>query len=161
MSTRVLRPEFEVTPALLERFNSKWVRADEADCWIWTGSVSKGTGYGAFKLNGRKVDAHVAAWRISNNGAAVPIGQLVMHSCDCRQCVNPDHLSLGTSSENMRDASERGDVVIASAKLTEQQVPMIRRLHSEGWSMYAIAKLVGVSDVTIASLIHGKTWKHV
>lgn len=33
--------------------------------------------------------------------------QLVLHSCDTAWCINPDHLYLGTSSQNMMDKSDR------------------------------------------------------
>jgi hypothetical protein len=34
--------------------------------------------------------------------------RLVRHSCDNHECFNPEHLTLGTQADNMRDREDRG-----------------------------------------------------
>jgi hypothetical protein len=65
-------------------------------CWNWTGCVSKATGYGQFKLDGRrainqKISPHVFAY-VHYRGD-VPSGQKVFQRCQNRVCCNPDHLA--------------------------------------------------------------------
>ena len=74
-------------------------------CQLWIGTVTKSTGYGEIKVHGRKTTAHRAMW-IECNGEPKP-GMVVMHKCDVRLCVNPDHLSIGTRKENSLDMSKK------------------------------------------------------
>lgn len=80
------------------------------DCWIWTGSGSKKTGYGLARLAGNKspTTAHRAAW-VYSFGEIQNKELDVLHKCSNRSCVNPAHLYLGTHTENMREAVRRKD----------------------------------------------------
>lgn len=76
-----------------------------------------------------------------------------------------ENLTWGTRLENGRDrilhgTSLRGESNV-NAKLTETDIPKIRRLRKEGMSANKTAKLFGVSKKTILNIDHGKIWTHV
>lgn len=159
----------DVNERLRERFWSKVRKLDGDDtCWLWTGA-GRGNGYGAIKVSGVTLDAHVVSWRIENNGIVIPDGMLIAHRCDVRLCVRPDHLFLATPSENMRDARDKGRLHDSwsvgekahNSVLTEEIVRKARQLKVTGLSSKKIAEQLGASHCAIKLVLAGKRWKHV
>lgn len=95
--------QHEKVPLHIRIMNRVWHGA--TDCWHWCG-VRNTFGYGRMTYQGRSQVAHRLAW-IAWNGP-IPEGMYVLHRCDNRACVNPDHLWLGTYSDNLRDCWAKG-----------------------------------------------------
>lgn len=97
-------------------------------------------------------------WILANG--PVPPGKIVRHKCDNPSCVNPDHLEVGTLSDNAQDAIARGRRRLGEksymAKLTEAQA--IEALKSKE-SPTVLAKRFGVTRQCIGMLRHKHSWK--
>lgn len=148
---------FKVVP-LATRFH-KYVEKSNS-CWKWKGGVS--AGYGMFGSRG----AHRIAWTIYRG--EIPSGIFVCHRCDNPLCVNPDHLFLGTHSENMKDMKAKGRSNYISgeqspkSKLTEKDVKNIRKSYKRNIvTMRSLADRYGVSMGAIQSVLNRTNWKHI
>ncbi len=95
--------------SLEERFWRRVQKAGPNECWEWTGGKAP-NGYGIISKGGKSagaMSAHRASYMIAN-GAPAPSDLVVMHSCDNRGCVNPNHLRLGTVRDNTADMDAKG-----------------------------------------------------
>lgn len=95
----------------VERFWSRVARADGDLCWLWT-AARFSSGYGRVALpraNGSPQTlegAHRMAWILTNG--PIPANLWVLHRCDNPPCCRPEHLFLGTHTDNMRDMTQKG-----------------------------------------------------
>ena len=151
---------------LMARFLEKVDKT--ATCWIWRGAIES-KGYGRVTVRYRNLGAHVLSWMLHHG--PIPDGLQVLHNCpdgDNPSCVNPDHLWLGTQTENIRDmfvkgrGHDRRGTMHPKARLTEQQVHAIRAQYAAGnTSLYKLAAKYQVSPSTIAGIAYRRTWKHI
>lgn len=140
-----------------------WTRVDVADadeCWLWGGATAGG--YGQIQIVGKRIPAHRAAF-IAAFGTD-PGELFVCHRCDVKLCCNPAHLFLGTSSENLQDASRKGLIAhgerCARSKLTEDEVREIRRLGDVGEDRGVIAKRFGITRGNVGFICRRQTWNN-
>lgn len=159
------RVVFSVDDSLRKRFDAKFVKRSESECWPWIGGMRNG--YGAIKHGRHTLGAHVVAHAIA--GGRFPAeGEIICHTCDNRQCVNPSHLYVGNFSDNVRDADKRRVVPrphgeeMYNALMTDEKCRLVFALstvrHLGPW---VIAGLLGHHRRTIEKVLYRETWKHV
>lgn len=137
------RPKSDV----YQRFLSK-VKMVESGCHEWTHAANRG-GYGTFQYGNKKAAAHRVAFALFKH--PIDSSQHVMHSCDNRLCVNPEHLSIGTPKDNVVDMDRKGRRGTKS-KLNYAQVEEIRALLANRYSQQEIAKRYGVCQTVISRI---------
>jgi hypothetical protein len=87
-------------------FEKHFIPEPNTGCWIWIGA-NQGD-YGFFSYNAREEYlAHRGSYRIYKGN--IPEGLFVLHKCNVKMCVNPDHLYTGTREDNQRDILKSGD----------------------------------------------------
>lgn len=141
-----------------------WTRCTKvpSGCWNWIGATVNG--YGSLTRRSKRERANRLAWEFARG--PIPKGIQVLHECDNRLCINPDHLFLGTIADNMAHASLHGRVSHGDthygAVLTEEDVIGLRDLYSTGtMSHKQIADMCGLNHMTVYDAITRRTWKHV
>lgn len=157
-----------------ERFDSKWSEVSSG-CWEWSSCLTN-CGYGLFRLGPKEkqVTAHRASW-ILHRGE-IPEGRWVLHHCDNKKCVNPDHIYLGDRKQNTKDAVDRGryfsgaewksrhghinhkGINHPSVKLTEDDVRFIRDSDKTG---VELAAELFVTPTTIGRIRRHESWSHI
>lgn len=133
-------------------------------CWPWLACLCGG--YGHVRINGKVLKAHRLSYEAEYG--PIPNGKIVMHICDNRACVNPNHLRLGTVYDNNKDRDNKGRQVARAgeqhgmSKLTRSGITEIRKLQAKhAVERDAIANKLGVSSSTVFDVMRGKTWRDV
>jgi hypothetical protein len=136
-----------------------YVDKKDNGCWIWTGSTAV-TGYCNFYYKGRVCLAHRASLCIHNGGKPLTPGLQVSHSCGVRNCVNPDHLSEKTASENNgADKKSHGkDNSGERCHFSKLDWKKVSEIRSSNLKAKELSKTYGVSSSCISSILRKKTW---
>lgn len=141
-----------------------WENVRKMDsCWVWTGARTK-DGYGKMKAIDKVYSVHRLSWMIHKG--KIPAGMNVLHRCDNPPCINPDHLWIGTTKDNVADkvAKKRHGFGMGNppAKLNDSQVLEIREVYSKSHpSISSTARKYKISRCVIYGIINGKLWRHL
>lgn len=157
---RWLRRHWARTGTPEEKF---WARAEPGPgCWLWQGAKST-WGYGMVKIDGKMRHAHRLSWEVHNG--PIPAGLMVCHHCDVRDCVNPDHLFVGTAADNVHDMDAKGRRGYGyrlppprrgenhqAAKLSDAEFAAIQAAVAAGEPKRAIARRFGISHTYVQKI---------
>ena len=158
----------ELSERDIKRFRSKFVAGKDDECWNWNGTLDIG-GYGKLSVSVPKhttLMAHRVSYTLYVGNIAD--GMIVMHKCDNPQCVNPNHLTMGTQKENVTDCGNKNRRSPQDknnnnrAILNEQDVIEIKKLYETGeYSCAYLGKMYGVAPSTVKYALVGKSWNGV
>lgn len=166
-------------PAIRHKFATMTEPDAASGCVLWMRSKNR-KGYGQVRIAGRLFIASRLAWEVANG--PIPAGMMVLHHCDVPSCVNPEHLFLGTNSDNQRDSVAKGRHAMKrhpelttlkslgicprgeqcrAARLTADDVREIRRHYANGSPAQELAIRFGVLRAHIYSITSRRAWRHV
>ena len=136
----------------MDRFWNK-TKARSDGCLMWQGALQP-NGYGRFKMHGKAELAHRVAWMLAHGKEP---DKQVCHTCDNPGCVSPEHLFVGTQSDNMQDCVRKGRHASPDlSKLKVSDVPGITNLVKQ-YSYRRVARMLGVDESTVRNYVlkHG------
>jgi hypothetical protein len=143
--------------------------AGKDDCWPAVGGGYNKKGWHVtFKASGGRYLAHRAAYVLANG--EIPSGKFVLHKCDNPKCCNPNHLFLGTQSDNAKDMWRKGRSNIKSVplgtvfgpspfrKVSQEDFERGVRDYCDGATQKQVAASLGITDVAFGFMLRGKTY---
>lgn len=123
-------------------------------CWLWQHATMP-NGYASLRYKSHSLYGHRLVYEL--HVGPIKQGLHVLHSCDTRNCVNPEHLHLGTNNENIQERLARNPNGRVLNKNKVLEIREIGRSKSTG----QIAMLYGITDVAVSQILLRKTWKHI
>lgn len=137
-------------------------KPSESGCWEWQAGKYK-VGYGASPAScggGRYAHRAMYAAVIGE----IPKGMYVLHSCDNRLCINPEHLSLGTHLDNIKDMHaknrQRGGSLPnennPSCKFSDEEILRMRQAKRH-MTLRAMTSHFKISESHLLRVLHGES----
>ena len=135
----------------------------DGDCWLWTAGKN-GDGYGYFAIAHRQMlRASRYSWEITSG--PIPSGLFVLHKCDVKLCVKPDHLFLGTAKDNAVDCVTKGRNTrgrkTGRVVLYPDQVIQLRNQYAQGQkiSQRQLGRDYGITQQAVQAIVTRRSWK--
>ena len=137
-------------------------KVDENGCHICTSHVTASDGYVRLERDGKTHNAHRVVYMKKHGN--IPSHLVVRHKCDVRNCINIEHLELGTHKDNSKDMVDRKRHHFGefnkNSKLTEKDVLNIRKL-SSNHSQRELASMFNVGKTTISRIQNKESWRYI
>lgn len=94
---------------------------------------------------------HGSAHRVVWQGLFGLTTSMVLHTCDVRNCIHPDHLFEGSCQDNVDDMIAKGRKVNGAQYryINEEQRLEMKKLREQGHYLKDIAEQFGVSKSTV------------
>jgi hypothetical protein len=135
----------------LERFKAKFKQGAHDECWLWTAGTNQ-DGYGRFRVDGTKKQAHHVAYFLAHGRWP----KYIAHSCDTPACVNPAHLRESSHRENILECWEKGR---GRSGRYYKFLPHAREMLKAGWRNRDIVRTLGVPNDFVSRLRNGTLYQ--
>ena len=164
------RPESKLDYESLPESLKKQIAINKkTGCWIWRGAAHR-NGYGHLTVDGKKWFAHRYLYTLAFG--EIPENGVLLHSCDIRLCVCPNHLKVGSVYDNNADTGQKGKSKIGKAGkwddftidagpkplggLSNDRQLAVRQLYYDTkWTQKKIAGLYGIDRKVAKRIIDG------
>lgn len=139
-------------------------------CWVCTSHyLNKCDGYPMIRISGKKQKIARVILAMRMGMKSLPAGACALHTCDCPQCIRPDHLFVGTQRDNVQDCIRKGRLHRArgekqgASKLKKSEVLKMREKWDKTVERYGmlrkLAREFGVHPSTAASVVYCRSWR--
>jgi hypothetical protein len=125
------------------------VKPDDNECWEWLFS-KRDDGYGQLVVGRNHMGAHRFALGLKL-GRPLKKSEHACHKCDNPGCWNPNHLFVGSHSDNMRDMVKK-ERYGSFKPLPPYLRRAIRELAVLGYNFLVICQMLNVSYPTVKKI---------
>ena len=151
------KKEFGISKGLLKPKEITWM-VDSKGCWNCTSHKPGSTGYPSISQN-----KSILKLKYEEKYGKFPKGKCMLHKCDNRLCINPDHVLIGSKGDNCRDRHVKKrdchGTMSPQHKLDEEKILFARELKLSGWFYWQIADFFGdIHPTTVCDALTGRSW---
>jgi hypothetical protein len=135
-------------------------------CLVW--QKDRRGKYGSFSIQGKTHMVHRLSYLVHNDIENIPDDLVIRHQCNNKLCFEPNHLKIGTQSENMEDRITSGTAMRGEhhpkAVITEEiakAIKLSKREGKVGLTQKERAIKFGTSLGIVQAIDSGKSWGHL
>jgi len=130
------------------------------NCIQWVGGMHTRYDYGVFNYKGIPIDVRRAALAIIGQAYK---GGVVVNTCGCKTCVNPEHIKIVPRGQWWKENKERFPSRVGeknpNSRITKQDAQTIRLEWKNGINQSELARRFKISRAAVQMIIRDKLWK--